>query len=174
VSATNRSLKDRVDDGSFRQDLFYRINAVVLELPALRDRPDDILLLARHFLAEARGPEGPSEISEEAEATLRGYAWPGNIRELRNVMERAALLGRGSTIRPSDLGSSLADGTRAATAPTDDGGLPSLDLAELETMAVRQALERTAWHQGQAAELLGVSDRTLHRKIRTLGLSRPD
>lgn len=173
VSATNQPLQSLVEAGRFRGDLYYRINAVVLELPPLRERKGDIMILARHFLAEARpGDAGAMSFLPEAEALLLAYPWPGNVRELRNVVERAALLCQGRAIGPADLGSSLV-GAAAREAPTASiAGLPALNLEVLERMAVEAALERTEWHQGQAAELLGVSDRTLHRKIRAFGLKR--
>jgi DNA-binding NtrC family response regulator len=178
VSATNRPLQRLVDDGTFRGDLFYRVNAIVLDLPPLRERPRDILLLARHFLGEFRpGDAGRWRIEPEAAAILGRYPWPGNVRELRNVVERAALLCGGWTIRAADLGSSLfpSEGAASGGAPTDAGEphLSSLRLDVLERKAIEEALEATGWHQGQAAELLGVSDRTLYRKIRSLGLRRP-
>jgi DNA-binding NtrC family response regulator len=179
VSATNRPLQDLVDAGTFRGDLFYRINAIVLELPPLRERPKDILLLTRHFLREFRpGEEGQWRIEPDAMSVLESYPWPGNVRELRNVVERAALLCSGRTIHAADLGSSLS-GSGAATRAVPDPGtgeprLPSLRLDALEKMAIEEALTVTGWHQGRAAELLGVSDRTLHRKIRALELQRPD
>jgi DNA-binding NtrC family response regulator len=173
VSATNRTLQSLVDAGRFRGDLYYRINAVVLELPPLRERKGDIMILARHFLAEARpGDAGGMSFLPAAEALLLEYPWPGNVRELRNVVERAALLCQGSAIGPPDLGSSLA-GTAAREAPlASSTALPAINLQVLERMAVEAALERTGWHQGRAADLLGVSDRTLHRKIRAFGLRR--
>ncbi len=176
VSATNRPLQSLVDEGAFRGDLFYRINAIVLELPPLRDRPGDVSVLARHFLTELR-PSNAEDwtIAAEAAALLENYPWPGNARELRNVIERAALLCHSTTIRAADLGSSLSDpeagsGEEAPAAAQ----LPSLNLARLEAVAIERALERTGWHQGRASELLGVSDRTLHRKIKGLGLRRPE
>ena len=174
VSATNRPLQELVDAGRFRGDLYYRINAVVLELPPLRDRTADILLLARHFLDEVRPSEaGAWALTPEAAAVLESYPWPGNVRELRNVVERAALLCHGHTIRPVDLGTSLVTGASATALPSGARpGLPSLNLEALERLAVEEALERTGWHQGRAAELLGISDRTLHRKIRSFGLRR--
>ncbi|MCH7530593.1 MAG: sigma-54-dependent Fis family transcriptional regulator [Gemmatimonadetes bacterium] len=176
VSATNRPLQRLVDEGAFRGDLFYRINAIVLELPPLRDRPGDISVLALHFLAEVRPSDAEDwTIAADAVAMLENYSWPGNARELRNVIERAALLCHGTTIRATDLGSSLLDpeagsGEEAPAAAQ----LPSLNLERLEAVAIERALERTGWHQGRASELLGVSDRTLHRKIKGLGLRRPD
>lgn len=183
VSATNQPLAAQVEQGTFRGDLFYRINAVVIDLPPLRERPGDISLLARHFLDEARPGHGDGRtLSPEATAILERYPWPGNVRELRNVMERAALLASGEVIRPEDLGTSLqgvggtGDGPTATAATTSGSarGLPVLNLEELERRAIGEALERTGWHQGQAAEALGISDRTLHRKIRGLGLRRPE
>jgi DNA-binding NtrC family response regulator len=174
VSATHRPLRDLVGRDEFRGDLFYRINAVVIELPPLRERPADIPLLVDRFLEEFRPGEGERlSISPEAMTLLRGYAWPGNVRELRNVIERAALLAHGTEIRAGDLGSSLTGAGGAAAERREADGLPSLDLGELERLAIARALERTGWHQGQAAELLGVSPRTLHRKIRAFELKRP-
>jgi DNA-binding NtrC family response regulator len=173
VSATNRPLQELVSKDQFRGDLFYRINAVVLELPPLRERKGDISLLARSFLREFRPADGEGwGIAPDALSLIEGYGWPGNVRELRNVIERAALLARGQTIRASDLGASLTG--EAAGHPAASGvGLPSLELETLERMAIEQALDRSGWHQGKAAELLGLSARTLHRKLKTLGLRRP-
>jgi transcriptional regulator with GAF, ATPase, and Fis domain len=173
VSATNRPLQDLVAKDEFRGDLFYRINAVVLELPPLRDRVGDISLLVGEFLQEFRHGDAESwTVAPDALALLEGYGWPGNIRELRNVVERAALLARGQTIRAADLGASLSGN---GTPPSgDDGGkLPLLQLDKLERMAIEQALDRSGWHQGRAAEMLGVSPRTLHRKLKAYRLRRP-
>jgi DNA-binding NtrC family response regulator len=174
VSATNRPLQDLVAKDEFRGDLFYRINSVVLELPPLRERVGDIPLLLDEFLGEFR--QGDAEwwtVAPDALALLEGYSWPGNVRELRNVVERAALLARGQTIRATDLGSSLSSDRLAAPQDKDGDALPSLDLETLERLAIEQALEGTGWHQGRASELLGVSPRTLHRKLKSYGLRRP-
>jgi DNA-binding NtrC family response regulator len=173
VSATNRPLEELVAREAFRGDLFYRINAVVVSLPPLRDRVGDVRLLAQRFLDGSGTAESDAwEIAPDALELLEGYGWPGNVRELKNVMDRARLLSQGRTIRALDLGSNLAG---ANSSPRSDAGpaLPSLDLGVLERMAIERALERTRWHQGLAAELLGISVRTLHRKIRALGLTRP-
>ena len=131
-------------------------------------------MLVRQFLEEFRPVEaGVWTVAPEAMALLEAYGWPGNVRELRNVIERAALLARGQTIRPSDLGSSLAKGGSASPREATRAGLPTLDLAALERLAIEEALERTGWHQGQAAEILGLSARTLHRKLKSFGLRRP-
>ena len=178
VSATNRPLQKLVDQDEFRGDLYYRINSIVVDLPPLRERRGDIPMLVAHFLEEFRPGEADWwTLEDDALATLESYPWPGNVRELRNVMERVALLARGQTIRASDLGTSLTGAASNASEGShegaSDGALPSLDLEALERMAIEQALARTGWHQGQAAEVLGVSPRTLHRKIRTLRLERP-
>jgi DNA-binding NtrC family response regulator len=173
VSATNRPLQELVSKDQFRGDLFYRINAVVLELPPLRERVGDVPLLARAFLREFRRGDGESwSIAADALALLEGYSWPGNVRELRNVIERAALLARGQTIRVGDLGTSLT-GDDSGHKSQAAAKLPSLELETLERMAIEQALERSGWHQGKAAEMLGVSARTLHRKLKAFGLRRP-
>ena len=177
VSATHRPLQKLVDDETFRSDLFYRINAIVIELPPLRARPGDIALLVQHFLEEFRPAEADLwTVEPDAMALFESYGWPGNVRELRNVIERVALLARDRTIRAADLAAALGAGRVAAGPPeTDDGpgGLPTLDLDELEGLAIERALASTGWHQGEAADVLGISPRTLHRKIRALGLERP-
>ncbi|MBM4183637.1 MAG: sigma-54-dependent Fis family transcriptional regulator [Gemmatimonadetes bacterium] len=173
VSATNRPLDELVAREAFSRDLFYRINAVVLSLPPLRERRGDVPLLVRHFLAELRPMDADSwSVTPDAMALLESYAWPGNVRELRNVIERAVLMAVGHTIRAADLAVSFASPPPAA-ADGSSSGLPALNLDKLERLAIQAALERTGWHQGLAAEALGVSPRTPHRKIRSLGLTRP-
>ena len=175
VSATHRSLHTLVDTEAFRSDLFYRINAIVIELPPLRARPADIPLLVSHFLDDFRPGEGDWwTIQPDAMEMLFSYAWPGNVRELRNVIERVALLARDQTIRASDLAASLGPKSEQASLPEATGeGLPTLELDRLEALAIELALEGSGWHQGNAATALGISPRTLHRKMRSLGLQRP-
>ncbi|MEX2047976.1 MAG: sigma-54 dependent transcriptional regulator, partial [Gemmatimonadota bacterium] len=174
VSATNRSLADLVAREAFRGDLFYRINAVVVELPPLRERVGDIPLLVNRFLHELRPGDAEAwTLAPEARSLLEAYAWPGNVRELRNVIERAVLLAQGRTIRATELGT-LTRGTPRATGTPRADELPSLNLLALERLAIERALVQAGWHQGRAAETLGVSARTLHRKIREYGLKRPE
>lgn len=176
VSATNRPLKKLVASEEFRSDLFYRINAIVLELTPLRERRGDLPLLVRHFLEEFRRGDTESWTVEPAALSLlEGYTWPGNVRELRNVIERAALLARGQTIGAADFGSLVAEPSKSKAESASGGsGLPALDLEKLERMAIEEALDRAGWHQGRASDLLGVSPRTLHRKIKRYGLRRPE
>jgi DNA-binding NtrC family response regulator len=168
VTATNRDLPALVSEGKFREDLFYRINAITIALPPLRERPDDVSLLAEHFLARFGGAS-PPRLSEEALDALRAYPWPGNVRELRNVVERAVLLATGGQIRASEL--PLGRGT-AASGATMIGGAVTLE--ELERRHIEAVLRQTQWHQGRAAATLGISSKTLYRKIREYGFQRPD
>jgi DNA-binding NtrC family response regulator len=176
VSATHRPLQKLVEDETFRSDLFYRINAIVIELPPLRARTPDIPLLVDHFLEEFRPGESDWwTVESAATELLESYPWPGNVRELRNVIERVALLARDRTIRASDLRAALGSGlgTPGPASSAEGDHLPTLELDGLEAMAIEQALASTGWHQGDAAGILGISPRTLHRKIRSLGLERP-
>jgi DNA-binding NtrC family response regulator len=170
VASTNRNLAALVAEGKFRNDLLHRINAFTINLPPLRERPEDISLLAERFLAELGGPTPPA-LSQDAVAALRGYNWPGNVRELRNVIERAVLLAPGPQIRPDTLplnAASNGNGTPGAVA----NGV-AITLAELERRHIEAVLAHTNWHQGRAALALGISSKTLYRKIREYGFRRP-
>ena len=175
VSATNQPLGRMAEKGRFRSDLHYRINTIVVELPPLRERPKDISLLSEHFLRELRAE--PWTIAREARELLEAYPWPGNVRELRNVIQRAVLLAEGTTILASDLG--LALGGPGTLNSEGDQRLPTMDLGTLERLAIEHALHATGGHQGRAAQALGVSTRTLRRRMKELepredGLEQPD
>jgi DNA-binding NtrC family response regulator len=165
ITATNRDLETLVAENRFRGDLLYRINTVTVALPPLRDRTVDIPLLAEHFLERFRGQGAPT-LAPDAIEMLQAYEWPGNIRELRNVIERALLLHRGPVLGAADLPISQA---RPAA------GLPGsrVSLADLERRHIEAVLAHMGWHQGQAADVLGISPKTLYRKIREYGLQRP-
>jgi two-component system response regulator AtoC len=170
LAATNRELDVEVAEGNFRDDLYYRINTLTIFIPPLRDRPDDIPVLARHFLKKQLSAN-PPDLTDEALETLSAYQWPGNVRELRNIMERLAILRAGQEIRPQDLPRDLAHGRRS------DGGAvlvgQDVSLEDLERAHIEAVLKRENWHQGRAADTLGISAKTLYRKIRTYGLERP-
>jgi DNA-binding NtrC family response regulator len=172
IAATNRNLKALVREGKFREDLFYRLDVVPIELPPLRDRREDIPLLADAFLREfARvNQRKVNGLSADAQEALLRYAWPGNVRELRATIERAVVLCRGDRITLRDLPPAVqgkpAPGDVAAGSPA--AGLPaftSLNLEEMEKAFIEQALKLTDGNVTEAAKLLGISRRTLHRKI---------
>ncbi len=167
LAATNRDLAACVAEGTFRDDLYYRVNTIAIELPALRDRAVDIPLLARGFL-EQFGKTDPPTLAPDAIDLLTRYPWPGNVRELRNVMERAVLLAKGPQIRASDLPLHL-----PVPGATERSTAPAISLAELERRHIESVLHETSWHQGRAATALGISSKTLYRKIREYGFRRP-
>jgi DNA-binding NtrC family response regulator/pSer/pThr/pTyr-binding forkhead associated (FHA) protein len=168
--ATNRDLKAMVDEGTFRADLFYRVAVVKLRVPALRERGEDLELLAERILADLMPSTGRRVrgFSAAAMEQMRRYPWPGNVRELRNAIERALAVGEGATITPDDLPDSM----RAVTLPqpTDEGlvRLPA-NLAWLEARAIEAALRATDGNQRRAALLLGINRVTLHRKLKVEG-----
>jgi DNA-binding NtrC family response regulator len=168
VTATNKDLSSAVADGRFRSDLFYRVNTISIVLPPLRERAVDIPLLANGFLAHFGGLH-PPRLSDDAMRALQQYRWPGNVRELRNVIERAVLLANGGVIQPRDL--PLTDAHVSTKASTN--GAEDVSLAELERRHIEGVLSRTNWHQGRAASVLGISSKTLYRKIREYGFHRP-
>jgi DNA-binding NtrC family response regulator len=168
IAATNRDLKKAVEEGTFREDLYYRLNVVPITLPDLKDRPEDIPLLANHFVQKfgQESNSGIREISKEAMAILISHTWPGNVRELENVIERAATLGRGPAVQPSDLPPHLAGGTN----PLERALAKEATLEDLEKDYIAMILRRTKGHQIRAASILGIDRRTLYRKIRRYGL----
>jgi transcriptional regulator with PAS, ATPase and Fis domain len=167
VAATNRDLKERVESGQFREDLYYRLRVVEIVLPPLRDRRDDIPLLVRHFIDQiARENNRPvKDITSEALEALLAYSWPGNIRELRNSLEAIIVLSLTEQIELSDLPPHIS-GAKPAQATIKSG----MTLAELEKEAIRRALEETGGHRAKTAETLGISVRTLQRKIQEYDL----
>ena len=169
VAATNRDMVRAVNEGAFRSDLYYRINTIGITLPPLRERVVDIPLLADHFLHQYGGAT-PPRLTEEAMEALQRYRWPGNIRELRNVIERAVLLANGGVINASDL---PLQGAGPAPSGANGQAGTSISLADLERQHIETVLNQTHWHQGKAATLLGISSKTLYRKIREYGFKRP-
>jgi len=171
LAATNRDIEAEIESGNFREDLFYRINTLTIAIPPLRERPEDIPVLARHFLKK-QATDSPPELTDEALEALLSYSWPGNVRELRNVMERLAILRAGEELTAVDLPRDLSHSRQADGSSGALVGQP-ISLEELERAHIEAVLNRENWHQGKAAETLGISPKTLYRKIRSYGLERP-
>ncbi|HQR29908.1 MAG TPA: sigma-54 dependent transcriptional regulator [Anaeromyxobacteraceae bacterium] len=175
IAATNRDLALEMRHGAFRQDLYYRLNVVAVQAPPLRERGDDVLLLARHF-AERYGREercAPVAFTPEAEAVLRAYRWPGNVRELRNLVERLTILGPGRTVTPADLPPEITARPGTASAGAQPAGEPRAigeELADAERRLVEKALQDADGHRGRAASILGISRHALKRRLHRLGL----
>ena len=168
VAATNRPLEEAVRDGTFRKDLFYRLQVVQLDVPPLRDRPDDIVPIAEHFLKRFARETGRKVkgFTPAAVAKLRGHAWPGNVRELRNAVERAVALGTETTVDVGDVWlPSLHEITPAIA-------FEPVSIEEMEKRHVAAMLNHTDWNKTRAAELLGIERSTLDRKIKAYDLKR--
>ncbi|MDD5307755.1 MAG: sigma-54 dependent transcriptional regulator [Deltaproteobacteria bacterium] len=167
IAATNRDLEEEVKRGSFREDLYYRLNVIVITLPPLRQRLDDVPLLADHFLNihAARNGKDIRGIAPDAMDLLTSYYWPGNVRELENVIERAVVLTRGNTIAVADLPPRIADEERFQGQITVSIGTP---LEEIERRMIRETLRYTKGDKRLAAQLLGIATRTIYRKLEAL------
>jgi two-component system response regulator HydG len=165
VCATHRDLRARVAEGLFREDLYYRLKVLALRVPPLRERREDILPLARGFVAAERRPA--SGLSPEAERALVAYPWPGNVRELGNAVKHGCALARGGILRPEHLPEEL----RGAPAPAPGGGEGPLRLADVERAHVLRVLQACGGSQAEAARALGIGRTTLWRKLREYGLA---
>ncbi len=164
ISATNTDLEKAVENGAFRQDLLFRLNTITIHLPPLRDRPEDITLLAGHFLERHRGKyrKAIDGFTDSALKTLRAYAWPGNIRELDHCIERAVLLAKGKQVQPEQLGLSS---SRTGPASLDD-----MDLDEIEAYFIKRTLTRHGGNATEAARALGLSRSAFYRRLQRHGL----
>lgn len=163
LAATNRNLEEAVEKGSFRQDLFYRLNVMEICIPPLRERPEDIVPLASQFVAEFSNSK--ARFSSAVSACLEKYQWPGNVRELRNAMERAALLSHGELILPEHLPTRV---RQVAPEAAPDEAAPANRLEDLERQAILQALQETRYNRTEAAKILGLSRRALTYKLQRL------
>ncbi len=174
VAATNRPLDEAIQDGTLRKDLFYRLNVVSIQLPPLRERASDIPLLVQHFIEvfNERTGKDVCAISSEALEILARHSWPGNVRELENVVERTYALGAGPVITAKDLPPYLAS-EPVGTGPPETG-VPQrpVRLRDLEVETILRVLRETGGNQVQAARLLGVDRKTIHRKLKKYGLSQ--
>jgi DNA-binding NtrC family response regulator len=171
ILATNEDLTKLVREGRFRQDLFYRVNVINVELPPLRERISDIPLLAKHFLEDVCREAGKTlrGFSPDAVSALQRYSWPGNVRELENVVERAVLLGKSETIELDDLPRAVAAAGPTAT-DTVSGRTLKEALAGPERRIILEVLESNDWNRFATAEILGINRTTLYKKMKRLGL----
>ena len=171
ITATNRDLEDAVARGEFREDLFYRLNVVPIQIPPLRERPEDVLPLARHFVEVlSHELDQPARaITHDAIEALEAYAWPGNARELRNVLERVLLLEEAREVRLDHLPAAIRGG-KPETERMFRLPVAGLDLEALERDLILQALERTEWNKTTAARLLGLSRDTLRYRLEKYGV----
>lgn len=174
VAATNRDLEAMVRGGTFRKDLYYRLRVVPLEVPPLRERPDDLLPLARAFIARTCADNhcGPCALSSEVLASLEGYAWPGNIRELENAIERAVILAEGQPrVELGDLPPEVR-GTAPTSRIESGGDAPILTLAEVERQHILSTLKRLGDNRKATASALGIGENTLWRRLKAYGMVR--
>jgi len=162
IAATNKDLKQEVEMGTFREDLYYRLNTITITLPPLRERKEDISLLCRHFLEDCRSRMGKviKGISPEAMQRLMDYDWPGNVRELRSLVERAFILTQDNIIKPEELPFSIQNSPEKAIST----------LAEHEKQIILKTLEDSSWNKNEAARRLGISRATLYNKIKRYGI----
>jgi len=172
VTATNRSLRQEVQAGRFRSDLMYRVRVIPLFLPPLRDRPEDIELLAWHFveMRNERGPRKISRITRGALGAMQRYDWPGNVRELINAVEYAFVMGEGAMLTETELPPEVRGDEEAAAASAVNAPEPLSEKIPPEARRLLRAIERAGGHHGRAAASLGISRTTLWRRLRKYGL----
>src|SRR6185369_14088766 len=166
IAATNRPLEMRVKEGLFREDLFYRLNVIPIHIPPLRERRDDIMPLARHFVMDAntRFHKSIKGFTPDAERLMVGYQWPGNVREVRNLIERLVILGSSELIEPQHLPVQFATQIRQAAVPEASTDEPRT-LAEVERAYIAQIMQRVESNKSKAAKILGISRQTLRKKL---------
>lgn len=177
VAATNTDLKRRIAEGKFREDLYYRLNVVSLVLPPLRERPEDIPLLAEHFLEQAKEMHGKGEafFSAEAKAAFLVHNWPGNVRELKNLVERTLVMLEGAEIKAADMGlrqqrqEPIGSPSVNPESRNEMRFVVGTSLRDMEVEAIRRTLELTGGDKAKAAELLGINQRTIYRRLAELG-----
>ena len=167
VAATNRDLAEAMKSGEFRQDLYYRINTITVSLPPLRERPDDVALLARHFV-ESNAKYGVKRLAAATLAALEAYPWPGNVRELLHAVERAVILSKGEEIFPSDLPPEIV-GSNPPPAVSSGDSLEAMERQHIVTV-----LRQVNGHRGKAAALLAIDPKTLYRKINAYSIGPPE
>ena len=174
LAATNRDLQEEVTAQRFREDLFYRLNVVTVQVPPLRKRKEDIALLARYFIERLKTDFSPVEgISDETLRVMDSYDWPGNVRELENVIARAIALGTGKVILPADLPPSLSGDIDTSDDPEQSDPLDGYTLAAYERAAILHAVQMCNGNRREAAQILDIGEATLYRKLKVYGI-KPD
>jgi transcriptional regulator with PAS, ATPase and Fis domain len=176
VSATNSNIKREVENETFRRDLYYRLNVFEINIPALRDRPEDIIPLAEHFLHRMRGPFGSIEMGDDAIGALLTYSWPGNVRELENVMERAVVLAGNGPVTLKTLPNWISGFPPAEYSPTVENGAVHLRtiVDAIERHYIQKALATSAGVRSVAAQKLGLKRTTLLARMKKLGIAGGD
>lgn len=171
ILATNEKLEELVEQGKFRQDLYYRVNVINIELPSLRDRISDISMLAQHFLQRVVTESGKKVLgfTEDALGAMERYRWPGNVRELQNVVERAVLLGKGELIGLTDLPPALMAARGVSLEPVGSRTLKQA-MSNPERQIILEVLESNHWNRNATADALGINRTTLYKKMKRLGL----
>jgi len=160
IAATNHNLMQAVKEGRFREDLYYRLNVIQIQVPPLRERREDILVLAQSFLERYCGSQGKS-LDEKAKSALLAYEWPGNIRELKNIMERLAIIVAGETIGLSDLPGEV----QSPEGVTGEGISVAGTMEDIERQAIFSALKKSGGVKSEAAKALNIGLKTLYRKL---------
>ena len=181
VLATNEDLSQAVAEGRFRQDLYYRVNVINIELPSLRRRVSDIPMLANHFFEKVCLEEGKEldGFDPMAMQVMQSYPWPGNVRELQNVVERAVLLGRGPMLTTSDLPAHVCEGNHVPIMATTQSSAPGVKqtlkeaLEGPERQIILQCLRENNWNRNVTADQLGINRTTLYKKMKKLGVEDP-
>ena len=171
ISATNREIETLIEDGKFREDLYYRLKVVTVHLPPLRERRQDIPLLLNHFIGQfSRAYKKPvREIEREAVNILSSYGWPGNVRELKHVVENMVVVSGGPVLMVENLPESIHQGQHKS--PTEVQSLVGVPLKEVEKILIGQTLEQVGGNRQEAARMLGIGERTMYRKLKEYGLS---
>jgi DNA-binding NtrC family response regulator len=167
IGATNRNLLEEADNKNFRRDLLFRLNVITLTIPPLRDRKEDITVLANHFLTTKSPIRAPKRLSADAERVLLSYSFPGNIRELEHIIERAIIFAEGDSIKPDDLNLPHMPSYKEASGVSEsDEDLSVLSMEEVEKRHIAKVLKRNRWDRTQTANQLGISPKTLYTKIK--------
>ncbi len=174
ITATNADLESLVQSGKFRADLYYRLNVIQISVPPLRERVEDIDILADYFIVRSckKTDSPPKTISDNARRLLRGYQWPGNVRELQNVIERAVVLSKSNTLDVSDFPEKLSAEPVVTPATKEQAETPTLE--SIEKAYIYWVLNQTDWQKAKAAQILGIDNSTLYRKINKYNLSKGD